>query len=367
VAPVESYEKVLIDDAFLEEDPHGEIACENCHGGKPKASTMKAAHKGLVADPTYPNPSKACGECHEEIVATNKTNLHVSLNSYKDIIGKRASNKKRVQKKISKAMDTHCSTCHSSCGQCHVSQPDSVEGGFVEGHRFLKTPPMDTNCTSCHGSRVEMEYLGKNGGIPGDVHYTQKGMKCIACHTGDELHGSGTDYVYRYDVENGPRCEGCHEDAVSPTATTRTHRIHKEKVSCHVCHSVAYKNCYSCHVGKDKKGLPYFKTDKTEMAFKIGLNPRPSKERPFTYVTLRHVPVSKETFAFYVKDGLTNFDELPTWKLATPHNIQRKTPQTESCKSCHGNKELFLLEGDVAPEEQAANKGVIVPDNAIPR
>jgi hypothetical protein len=367
LAPLEPYERVLIDDAFLEEDPHGEIACEKCHGGSPKASTMQVAHKGLIPDPTYPDPSKTCGECHEEIVLKNKTSLHVSLSPYKHIIGMRASTDQGTRTKVFKAMDTHCFTCHSSCGQCHVSRPDSVEGGFVQGHVFLKTPPMETNCTSCHGSRVEMEYLGKNKGLPGDIHYTKRGMQCSACHTGDEIHGMGKEYTSRYDVENAPRCEGCHEDAVSPAAKTQTHRIHKQKVSCHVCHSVAYKNCYSCHVGKDKKGLAYFKTDKTDMAFKIGLNPHPSKNRPYKFVTLRHVPVSKKTFDFYVKDGLANFDALPTWKLATPHNIQRKTPQTKSCKSCHGNKELFLIEKDVTPEERGANKGVIVPNDAVPR
>jgi hypothetical protein len=366
VAPLEPYEQVLIDDSFLEEDPHAEITCEECHGGNPRATKMKAAHKGLVPDPTYPDPSKTCGECHEEVVANNGTSLHVSLNSYSHIVGMRANNKKGVQKKISKAMGTHCFTCHSSCGQCHVSRPDSVEGGFVQGHRFLKTPPMETNCTSCHGSRVEQEYLGKNEGLPGDVHYSKRGMKCIACHTGDEMHGMGKDYTSRYDVENGPRCEDCHDDAASPNSKTKTHKTHYNKVSCHSCHSVAYKNCYNCHVGKDAKGLAYFKTDKTEMAFKIGLNPHPSESRPYKFVTLRHVPVSTETFEFYVKDGLNNFDALPTWKLATPHNIQLKTPQNESCKSCHGKKELFLLEADVVPEERAANKGVIVPNDAIP-
>jgi hypothetical protein len=367
VAPLEPYEKVLIDDDFFEEDLHGGIACEDCHGGNPQATGMEAAHKGLIGDPTYPDPSKACGECHEAVVANNATNPHVSLHSYKRIIGMRASTEKDVREKVFKAMDTHCFACHSSCGQCHVSRPDSVEGGLVEGHLFKKTPPMETNCTSCHGSRVEMEYLGKNQGIPGDVHYTKRGMQCIACHTGEEMHGTGEHYACRYDAENAPRCEQCHEEVISPQADLRTHRIHNKKVSCHVCHSVAYKNCYSCHVGKDKKGLPYYKTEKTELAFKIGLNPRPSKERPYTYVTLRHVPVSKDTFSFYVKDGLANFDALPTWKLATPHNIQRKTPQTKSCKSCHGEEELFLREEDVAPEERAANKGVIVPNDAIPQ
>ena len=366
MAPLEPYEKVLIDDEFLEEDPHAEITCEECHGGNPRSTKMKAAHKKLVPDPTYPDPSQACGECHDEIVAKNETNLHVSLNPYRHIIGQRASTDKGTRKKVFKGMDNHCFTCHSSCGQCHVSRPDSVEGGFVQGHRFLKTPPMETNCTSCHGSRVEKEFLGKNEGVPGDVHYTKRGMQCIACHNGDEMHGMGKEYTHRYEVENGPRCEDCHEDAASPNSKTETHTTHYNKVSCQVCHSVAYKNCYNCHVGKDKKGLPYFKTDKSEMAFKIGLNPYPSESRPYTFVILRHNPVSTNTFAFYVKDGLANFDAVPTWKPATPHNIQLKTPQNASCNACHGNKELFLLEADIVPEERAANKGVIVPNDALP-
>jgi len=79
------------------------------------------------------------------------------------------------------------------------------------------------------------------------------------------------------------------------------------------------------------------------------------------------VPVSPGTFGFYVEDALANFDKLPTWKLATPHNIQRKTPQNASCNACHGNASIFLQEKDVEEAERGANKGVVVPDNLIPR
>ncbi|MCJ7725856.1 MAG: hypothetical protein MUP76_05645, partial [Acidimicrobiia bacterium] len=59
-------------------------------------------------------------------------------------------------------------------------------------------------------------------------------------------------------------------------------------------------------------------------------------------------------------DLLPNFDARPTWVYATPHNIQRNTPQNASCGSCHGNAELFLTEDRVAPEELEANRPVIV-------
>jgi hypothetical protein len=113
-------------------------------------------------------------------------------------------------------------------------------------------------------------------------------------------------------------------------------------------------------VGIDKNGLVYFKTDKSQMTFKIGRNTLKSEDRPWDYVLVRHIPVVPDTFAFYGEDLLPTFDNVPTWKYATPHNIQRVTPQNQSCESCHDNPELFLTEDDVDPQERRANAAVIV-------
>jgi len=53
---------------------------------------------------------------------------------------------------------------------------------------------------------------------------------------------------------------------------------------------------------------------------------------------------------------------LPTWAYATPHNIQRKTPQTASCNACHGNPDIFLTEDKVSAEELQANQPVIIQE-----
>jgi thiosulfate/3-mercaptopyruvate sulfurtransferase len=79
-------------------------------------------------------------------------------------------------------------------------------------------------------------------------------------------------------------------------------------------------------------------------------------------VVLRHAPIDPDNFAFYGKDVLANYDALSTWKYATPHNIQRNTPQTKTCDSCHGNADLFLNAKDLKPYELEANKGVIPPN-----
>jgi thiosulfate/3-mercaptopyruvate sulfurtransferase len=103
------------------------------------------------------------------------------------------------------------------------------------------------------------------------------------------------------------------------------------------------------------------------MEFKVGLNPLQSEKRPERFVTLRHIPTDRGTFDFYVKNAMTDFDKLPTWKLATPHNIRRQTPQNKTCNACHGNPDLFLLEKDVKPEYLKANEKVIIPPDMIPQ
>ena len=259
-------------------------------------------------------------------------------------------------------MDNHCQDCHSSCGQCHVSRPTSVGGGLLAGHDFKELPPMNLTCTGCHGSRIQDEYKGKNEGVRGDVHWIKGGMPCFSCHTEDEMHGTLGEFNHRYDGPPTPGCtdEGCHAD-VAPGDGVGLHTdFHLEAMSCQVCHSTTYKNCYGCHVAQED-GVAFFKTDPLEMTFKIGLNPRQGPERPWKYVPLRHVPIARDSFEYYGQDLLPNYDALPTWKYATPHNIQRNAPQTETCDACHGNPEFFLTADDVLPDELEANKGVIVP------
>jgi len=139
------------------------------------------------------------------------------------------------------------------------------------------------------------------------------------------------------------------------------HNIHGSKLACQVCHSISYNNCFGCHVGSaTATGEAAFELESSQLLFLIGRNPIQSYERPYQYVTVRHVPVAADTFAAYGTGLLSRFSEAETWKYATPHNIQRKTPQTESCNACHGNPSLFLTADKLAPEELNANLGVIV-------
>ncbi len=366
MAPLELYQKIYVDPGFLETN-HGQIPCNNCHGGNPDDSNWLTAHDSMIKDPTTSKALAICGECHEEIAAKAVSSLHYTLAPFSRAIAARMGDvRKDARKLVDHAMDIHCNTCHASCGQCHVSRPDYVGGGFLAKHHFKRTPDMDTTCASCHGGRVYGEYTAANEDNEADVHFDDEEMTCMQCHKSPEMHACATDVTSRFELPERPRCLQCHEDVVAEKPKTQSHKIHGNKVACQVCHAQATKNCYSCHVGTDKKGLPYFKCRKTAFDLKIGLNPRKTKDRPYDWVVLRHPAADPKIFDHYVKNSLPDFNALPTWKLDTPHSIRRSTAQNKECNNCHGKKELFLTRDDVADGEVEANRSVIVPESKIP-
>ena len=358
---MELHEKVLVDQGFLTTD-HGEIGCTGCHGGDPDASQMNDAHTGMEADPTFPDATKTCGECHEAEAELAKTSLHYTLATYKPMTYKRAGTDPAQLSSLNQGMDNHCFGCHASCGECHVSRPNFAKGGFIDGHRFNKKPDQINQCTACHGSRVGNEFTGETG--QGDTHYTSHDMDCMGCHSQKDLHGDGrSDHRNRYDVNDLAQCSDCHES----DSSIEQHTLHEGLLSCYVCHSQPYANCYGCHVGLDGKGLAYFKNPDEKELLLIGRNPAPSEKRPEKWMLVRRVPAVPTTFEYYGKDLLSRFDDLNNWKYASPHNIQRITSQNRECNNCHGNKDLFLTQEKVKEGFRKANTAVIVPDDMIPQ
>jgi thiosulfate/3-mercaptopyruvate sulfurtransferase len=220
----------------------------------------------------------------------------------------------------------------------------------MDGHQFLKRPPMEEGCGTCHGGRVAPEYLGKNEGFPPDVHWQKAKLDCVSCHSAAQMHGDGTAYPDRHAVKNKPQCIACHPNAKAAGSPIVQHAVHGDKVNCVVCHSTVYKGCEGCHLGQGAK---------SSLQFKIGKSSRP--DAPYQYTLLRHVPTVRTMLDPAVKGALPNHDAVPTWKDTTPHNIQRKTARTASCNNCHGNARIFLKPGDLNPDEAAANNRVAVP------
>jgi len=358
VAPLEPWEKAIVDAEAFAATAHGEKTCIECHGGL-QAEDKATAHTGLIAAPSA-QPAKFCGECHADEVRSYPGALHATQAGYWTTLDARSTPENHPA--LETMFGNHCASCHTTCGECHVAQPANVGGGLFSGHVFEKTPPMTRSCTACHGSRVGNEYLGKNEGVPGDVHFREGRMNCVACHAGADLHGAEPGAAeHRYAGAQDPACVDCHPTAAPGGDDNPMHQVHGQALSCQVCHSVTYTSCDSCHVAVSAtSGNPFFETAATYGTFLIGRNPRQDQERPYDYVPVRHVPVDPESFAYYGDNLLPNFEALPTWVYATPHNIQRRTPQNASCDACHGNAAIFLTADKVKPEELTANRAVII-------
>lgn len=362
MAPREPWERVWIDAETYASDVHSLINCTQCHAGQ-AVDDMTLAHDGLIERPAV-EAVETCGECHPDVAPDSMGSLHTDLAGYDAAIYARSS--PELHDEIETVESFHCNNCHATCGDCHVSQPNSVGGGLLEGHVFVETPPMSGTCTACHGSRVQNEYYGLNEGYPSDVHFRER-MSCVACHTGEEMHGEDMEAVaHRYDGEAEPSCISCHEGQVGAGSGIEQHEIHgTETLSCQGCHSVAYTSCVNCHVERTDEGTPFYSVEEHSMTFYLGLNPLRSWERPYEYVTLRHVPVDVDSFSFYGASLLPNFDSRPTWVYSTPHNIQRITPQNSACENCHTNDAIWLTRDAVVEDEWTANLGVMV-DGAPP-
>jgi thiosulfate/3-mercaptopyruvate sulfurtransferase len=353
VAPLEPWEKVLVNSADFFESEHGQTSCQFCHGGDPAAAEKEIAHQGIIARPSEDN-NTYCAPCHADITANFGDSLHVSQAGYWESLAKRSGTDDHPE--IDEMFGNHCASCHTSCGDCHVSQPSN-------------------------GSRVGNEYLGKNEDVQADVHFRQGRMSCVDCHSGDQMHmldtsceechdGTQAPIVdppnSRYDGPASPACGDCHPDALGGVDEITMHSQHGDQFQCQVCHSVSYTSCDSCHVSlSEETGNPVFQTDGAYSTFMIGKNPIENYHRPYDYVVLRHVPMDPNSFEFYGEDLLPEFNALPTWVYATPHNIQRNTPQNESCAACHANAAIFLTADKLSEEELEANLPVIldeVPD-----
>lgn len=344
-------EKLLIGEDFLD-DIHGKLGCVSCHQGN-SPGNMESSHEGMVRDPSI--DEKACGGCHPDTVSNYSTALHNTLQGQITAVEAR-SHPGIMDQELAEVNEVDCTTCHATCGQCHVSRPDVAKGGLIDGHLFLRESSMNEVCVRCHGTSKEGGLYLADYGV-GDVHWIQAKMTCMDCHDGTELHGSGTIYANRYEVQELPRCTDCH--SAEELAKVQSHLIHQDEVSCYVCHSAGpVQTCLGCHEGYED-GKRYRTSEKIDYIFKIGLNSDPSDIHPYTYVTVRKVPTVPDTFSYFGVE-LSNFDQVPTWKMSTPHNIRKSTPQNRTCDSCHGNPELFLTKEDLGPNASDADLKIVV-------
>ncbi len=342
------------------ETVHGKLGCITCHGGE-NVNVKAEAHAGLIVHPSAADSGALCGLCHGEIADTFKTSIHHTIQGMRvgleDFAHPGATTEEGNPLQL--AFDNNCYKCHSDCGTCHVSRPKAYTGGLHSEHMFAEVPPTEETCYGCHGARSAGEYMGLVG-YATDLHF-EAGMDCIDCHDANNFHGSGEEEIRKHDADL-PSCSDCHGNVYEET-DIEAHKVHpQDLMNCQVCHGSANNNCFNCHTVPEEDGTIAGIVGESRIMFKIGLNPQPTEERPYKYISLRHMPTAPDTFKELGLDELPNYDDYPNWKYSPMHNVQRLTMQNETCDGCHGNEFIFLRESDLRENDSKANLNLVVKD-----
>lgn len=345
----------LISTEFLS-STHGTLGCINCHEGE-NLPIKENAHATMIRYPSQ-NLQGTCYQCHSGVIETFQYSLHYNITGMSNNLLS-FSNATTMEQAhgLNEAFNGNCMSCHASCGDCHVSRPKVYTGGLINQHEFFKTPPMDQTCYGCHGARNAGEFMGLVG-FNSDVHF-DNGMTCMDCHDISNLHGTGEVYNNMWEKPTLPSCLNCHEDQKPGLSELAIHNTHGDSLSCQVCHAQANNNCFECHVSFNEDRTKASGSSESRLMFKIGLNPNPTPERPYKYVTLRHIPTAANSFIEAGENLLPHFDEIANWKYSPTHNIQKNTFQNETCNACHGNERIFLREEDLRESDSEANKKLL--------
>ncbi len=398
----DSWERVYIDlssdqTEFKDIDPtHGSFGCTECHGGK-EPSDYAGAHdinEGFVRDPSE-NPDVNCTPCHEDRVNSAMNSMHYQTWGIKAALTQRELGADKDQHNfdecpasITDGFDQECSTCHASCGQCHLSRPTVVGGGLLDSHRFIKTPDQENTCEVCHSQRIVKEYTGNIDSNTPDVH-EQAGMKCLDCHT-EDFHADASDASTYYEISDLPQCLDCHADADTVNVFHIQHwpdgNSYARSLDCQVCHAQSYSNCTSCHTDGEWTSDGLF-SENTDL--KLGVNPNRDERPNVKWVTLRHVPIDEDSYAPWGLSVLDEYSARPTWNHTSPHTISHITTRTDTTlgvfeplpnekkctMNCHfhaggtfgneRNRNLFVTRSfllDNYPYEETANDSVLVDD-----
>ena len=89
MAPLEPWERVLVNGDEFIVTVHGQKECTDCHGGV-QDPDKDVAHEGIVRSPSE-DAGTFCGDCHPQVVAMGENSLHNNLAGYWNAIDARRS------------------------------------------------------------------------------------------------------------------------------------------------------------------------------------------------------------------------------------------------------------------------------------
>lgn len=237
------------------EASHAAVSCSGCHLGAPDASTLPAAHAGLVAIPgNVADVDQTCGtaSCHAALPARLRANVMNTMNGVVSV-DRWAFGEQPTQTAVTPVAALQHSPADSHlrnlCASCHLGNPKTTPGPLDEssrgggclachlhrgavdgGHLALRALPDQVACVGCHArsGRISLnyegwqEFTGDAGAAPlraladgrvvrraeADVHF-EAGLGCVDCHGSWEVMGEGRQALHAQ-AQQTVACTDCH-------------------------------------------------------------------------------------------------------------------------------------------------------------
>lgn len=227
-----------------------------------------------------------------------------------------------------------CKNCHTTgCDRCHRDEKD---GSLIYSTTEAKKQSL---CLECHGRAKAMIGIDQKAEQV-DVHF-QKGMECMDCHTGKEVHGDGTEYVsMEQKGAMDARCENCHETVEQ----SPPHTVHGDKLDCKACHVRHVVSCTNCHFDHFLKTGEKKADPKSDWVFLLNTKGKVTSANMQTFVAK-----GDKTFLMFA-----------------PHMSHSIMREGRACDDCHGTDIVKQLNEGKVVLTKMVNGKVINTKGVIP-
>lgn len=175
----------------------------------------------VIAVPAFAGDDAMCAECHDEVAAGMKNQIHMRIHSF-EVYDR----------------EVGCVGCHGD-GEAHMEEGDaSLINTFDEGEGAQA-------CIDCHQNKNQSEWTAST--------HAMDGLACTDCHS---IH-----------TRNNPlnSCKTCHVEVYAEFEMPNHHPVREGKMTCVDCHDPHLATeaqlrthtrvndlCYTCH--QDKEG-----------------------------------------------------------------------------------------------------------------
>lgn len=220
--------------------------------------------------------------------------------------------------------DLGCKSCHvTSCNDCHLQK---TEKGMTYSTEKASSSQTCLKCHSREKATIKYDEMMDCKGAHACAY-----LGCMDCHTAKEVHGDGKQYHSMRDPgAMEAACTDCHTVDTTdypPLPETKSHTVHKGRLTCNACHVQNTMSCYNCHFGV----LAETKSKPKSFAKKI---------KDFLLLVKYRDKVTSGTMQTLV--GKNN-EPFITYVPYFTHSVMN---QGRKCEACHNTEAVNTLASD---------------------